>query len=236
MYLALASVVTLAVLTADWLWRRYADRIAPAGSRRWAIPLAAVLLATAALAAVTCRRNMDYVSDERMYRSTLAHAPNNARAILNVAALTSQTGDWPGTLELINRAIAADPTFPISWLQRGIVHREMGQLDQAMQDFNRAIELEREFPAAYNERADMFLRRGDHPAALADCNKAIGQAPQIGLFYHTRAEVYFAMKQYDRAQDDLKLAREHGAQIDQGFLRKLQQAAERKPPALRGAE
>ena len=80
-YLALAAVLVLLVIGAEWLRRRWAERRDP----RWGLGAVGTLLALSTFA-----RSRMYESPEGLWRDTIRKAPSNARAYDNLSAILRQ--------------------------------------------------------------------------------------------------------------------------------------------------
>jgi tetratricopeptide (TPR) repeat protein len=105
-YLALATVLVVAVVGAEWLRRRYRETLSPA---RLQIAGGVVALV---LAVSTAARSYTYASSERLWRDAAAKAPENPRALSNFGyALTLQRPAKLAEAEtVLRRAISLDTT------------------------------------------------------------------------------------------------------------------------------
>ncbi len=81
--------------------------------------------------------------------------PNCTPAYLSRAELRFQSGDLPGGLSDLNRAIETDPHSESSfryYIYRGSARKQVGDLVDARADFSQAIILKPDLGAAYKER------------------------------------------------------------------------------------
>ncbi len=104
MYLALAPVLIVAVVGAEWIRRRFAPRV----SRRWVG--AGVAGIAAALAVTTAMRCRTYTSPEALWRSAAQAVPENSRALgfLGVALFNSRPHKTAAAESAFVKAFAQD--------------------------------------------------------------------------------------------------------------------------------
>jgi tetratricopeptide (TPR) repeat protein len=70
-------------------------------------------------------------------------------------------------------AIRLDPNFVEAFNNRGAVHFNKGNLDDAIADSNEALRLKPDHASALNNRASARLKKGDIDGAMADYDEAI---------------------------------------------------------------
>jgi tetratricopeptide (TPR) repeat protein len=91
------------------------------------------------------------------------------------------------------------------WYQRALVHRELGNDEQAVADFTQSIGMDTGFPPAYIERGDAYLSLGELELALADYEHVLGfgEIPQAymgrGAVFQARGEIEAAVEAYEKA-------------------------------------
>jgi CheY-like chemotaxis protein len=71
----------------------------------------------------------------------LAENPNGSEALALKCELLYNQGDKTGGLELCDQAIAANGANADAWLNKGMIHFDLGQNDQAKRAFERYLEL-----------------------------------------------------------------------------------------------
>lgn len=86
--------------------------------------------------------------------------------------LKESAGDSAGAMELYSRGIAAAPS---EWLfyRRGILHRNSGEFDAALEDMDRAVALPPVPPLISNERLLLLIQMGRPAQAVAEIQAAI---------------------------------------------------------------
>ncbi len=122
----------------------------------------------------------------------------------------SATGDIQGAMEALDIAVAAAPdAAPQAYYYRALLHLELGDNDQALQDLDKAIEQNPHFAEAFAARGNVYLSVGRPASAVEDFNKALqfGLANEASVFVN-RGLAYFQMDIYDLAEQDFKKALE----------------------------
>ena len=78
----------------------------------------------------------------------------------------------------LNRAIALNPHFYFSYINRGAVYHSKGDYDHSILDYTKAIELNPNDPSAYNNRAISYYGKKEYDKAWDDVHKteALGGA------------------------------------------------------------
>jgi tetratricopeptide (TPR) repeat protein len=149
-YLALAPVLVVAVVGAEWIRRRVATRV----SRRW-IGWGAAGIA-GALAVATAMRSRTYTSPEALWRSAAQAVPENSRALgfLGVALFNSRPPKIAAAESAFVKAFAQD-----SSCQAGC--REYATLLSTEGRFREAVPLLERQEAQYGSRAldDVLLNQ-----------------------------------------------------------------------------
>ena len=66
------------------------------------------------------------------------------------------------------------PSYAAAYLGRGLVYRQKGQLDPALNDFNKAIAMRPDNAQAYYNRGLLYQGQRQHQFAIDDFSTAIG--------------------------------------------------------------
>jgi superkiller protein 3 len=137
---------------------------------------------------------------------------------------------YRGALEQYNQAIAADPQFAVAWMNKGIMHVNLGQYPDALAAFEKAFTIDSQYEKARNKHrlitrylegkydeviaidasfAAAWLGKGRQHQTLKQYTEALdayGQAlaldPNYGEAKLARAAVFFIQKRYDEAIAD----------------------------------
>lgn len=127
-YLALANVLVLGVVTAEWLRRRYFT-----GVSRLRIGVAVGAVAVV-LAAATAARGTTYATSERLWRDAVTKVPDNPRANVNLGyALSRERPPKYAEAETaLRRAIVQDTTCRHGCAQLASVLAAQGRFPEAI--------------------------------------------------------------------------------------------------------
>lgn len=168
MYLPLAAVLALAVLSAHVLVSR--------ASRQWLVPAAALALAFV-FAAQTAARNRDYESDERIWMDTIAKQPSNARAHHNYAVDLTRVGRMEAAEIQARAALAAKPDMAEAHQLLGVILGTTGRPDEGIAELRRASELDPADPGTYRNLGEAYGAKGEFALAAHAFLQAIRYQP-----------------------------------------------------------
>jgi hypothetical protein len=94
-------------------------------------------------------------------------------------------------------------------LRRGLMHRELGQVPEAMADFTALIDADRGNSQARDERARTLLELGKLDDALADSDAAVWVDPYTSAFHRLRAQILTRVGRREEATAAATLAAEY---------------------------
>ena len=176
-YLALACVLVLAVVGAEWLRRRYFAAIPP---RRIAVAAAglAVLLAT-----TTAFRSHTYSSAELLWRDAAAKIPENARANANLgyALARERPPKYAEAETVLRRAMAQDTTCRHGCDQLASVMGAQGRYAEAVGLLQRAIASNPRDMQAEGRLALDLMKMGEFDQAIAHLERLATARPSEHL-------------------------------------------------------
>ena len=112
-------------------------------------------------------------------RRVLAHYYSNVGA----EALTANDPDR--AMEMFTRALATDDTLAAAWVNRGVAHRRLGELEAAEADYLRALELDPDEISAASNLARLYQITGRNRAARPYL-KLVRKHRRQNPFYHFR--------------------------------------------------
>ena len=149
MYLPLAAVLSGLVCggyqAAQWLVHR--GRLSPGAMRVLGGCMAGC--AGIALGIVTIQRNASYQSDLLIWQDTVAKAPHNYRAHLNLGNALAERGHIDEAIADYRKALELKPDYAEAHYNLGKRLAQHGQSDEAMAHFHEALRL----ALARNDRA-----------------------------------------------------------------------------------
>ncbi len=90
-----------------------------------------------------------------------------------------------------DNALRVDPGFVDAWNNRGVAHRDQGNLDSALVDLDEAVRLAPDDAQARSNRGMVQCERGNYGAALTDLDAAVRLAPQDAEIRANRGVVRF---------------------------------------------
>jgi Flp pilus assembly protein TadD len=102
----------------------------------------------------------------RSLEQYLAENPNDAEALLRLASLSFEVGDWSRCAEMYERHLELRPGDPDVLSDLGLCYRQMGQVERALAVFDRAQEIDPEhWRSRFNEVVVLAIDRRDFDAA-----------------------------------------------------------------------
>jgi lipoprotein NlpI len=107
-------------------------------------------------------------------------------------------------LELVGKAIAADPTDPQGILARGHMREAMGQYDEAVADFGRVVRLDPKLAEAYDSRGDALLKQGKFAEAVADFDRFLALKPREAPGHWRRGIALYYAGRFADGKDQFK--------------------------------
>lgn len=150
------------------------------------------------------RGRLDVARD--IYKAVLTAHPDHFDALHLLGTLAAQTGCFQDAIELLDRAIAADPQVPQAWNNRGNALQELRRPLEALDCFDRAVALNPGYVEAWNNRGNALkdLKRLDE--ALASYDKALTLRPDYAPAHMNRGNAlrdlklpHHALRAYDQA-------------------------------------
>ncbi|WP_319407659.1 tetratricopeptide repeat protein [uncultured Desulfosarcina sp.] len=122
------------------------------------------------------------------------------------------------SIDLLTRAIEADPSYTLAIVSRGAAFLKTDMLDRAQSDFDRAITINPDYARAYHLRGLVSEKRGDNHTALADFNRATELDPEYGAAYYSRAALHAKMANTEKAQGDIEMIAHLGCRNMETFM------------------
>jgi tetratricopeptide (TPR) repeat protein len=220
MYLALAAVVTLAVLAIYTL----------AGRRS----LAVCLLLAVGLGFSTHRRNDDYQSAVTIWNDTVAKRPNNPRGHNNLGYALDQAGGMAAAKAQYEEALRLDPSYADAHNNLGGILDKMGQQAEAKTQYEETLRLDPGQVDARNNLGMVLEKMGRVAAAKEQYEEALRLKPDsveahnnLGNALDKMGRLAEARAQYEEA---LRLEPENARAHDNlgNLFEKMGQVAEAK--------
>ncbi|WP_084964741.1 tetratricopeptide repeat protein [Thermoactinospora rubra] len=132
------------------------------------------------------------------------HPVHRMVLLVNRAQLLAALGHAKEALEDYGAAVALDPGFPDTYLDRGNLCYRLGRYEEALADYETAIRLSPPLPEAYYNRAQARLALGETAAALADLGRVIELDPEYVDAYVNRAGLLAGLERDEEARRDVE--------------------------------
>jgi len=171
MYLPLAGLVVLCVVLGF--------RVVSRASVPWIRAAAAVLVVAlaATLAWATTRRNLDYRSEETLWRTALTARPANPRAHASLGQAIHRTGRPAEAIPHYRRALDLDDQYSDAYFNLGVAEADLGRSDLAIENYRRALRLNPKLDRAQHNLGAELANRGDLEAAIGYFREALRLRP-----------------------------------------------------------
>lgn len=142
MYLSLASVVIVCVAAGYAGLGHFCERFSVVGSgRRW-LTGALVVTVAGTLGYGTLRRNQDYHSEVTIWRTVVAHRPQNARGRSNLGAALIKRDRIDEAIQELREALRLDPQQAHSHTNLGAALVKANRIDQGIVELRTALRLD----------------------------------------------------------------------------------------------
>jgi predicted O-linked N-acetylglucosamine transferase (SPINDLY family) len=159
-------------------------------------------------AAMEFHRGGDALQAEAMYLQVLSREPNHAEALHLLGLLTSQMGRQPAALELIERAIHADPLAAEYRVNLGVVLEEMGRPEEAIAAYRLAIDLRPDLADAHVNLGNILAKQKRWDEAIAAYRAALANRPGNPRVHNNLGAALYNSGQIDPAIAELRKALE----------------------------
>jgi Flp pilus assembly protein TadD len=120
---------------------------------------------------------------EATCRGVLKGEPNQGDALNILGMLALQSGRIDEAVEVLGRAVAANPLAVSFHSNLGMALSTKGRLDDAIAEFRRAIALKPDYAEAHSNLSLSLTRRGLHEEAIQACQEAIRLQPTWAELY-----------------------------------------------------
>jgi tetratricopeptide (TPR) repeat protein len=96
-------------------------------------------------------------------------------------------------------SINCNPSFSLAYINRGVAHKEYGNINEAISDFDTAISLQPTLTQAIVNKGVIYKDKGDYEQAIRIYNIAIEQDPIFANAYINRGLAFQIIENYDEA-------------------------------------
>ncbi|MBA3805371.1 MAG: tetratricopeptide repeat protein, partial [Acidobacteria bacterium] len=127
---------------------------------------------------------------EESLRRILAREPNNATALNNLGYFLVERNERLGeALEMIQKAVRAEPTNSSFLDSLGWVYYKLGNLDEAERHLSEAARRDATSATIHNHLGDIYQRRGKTEQARAAWQKALALAVEVDEITRIKAKL-----------------------------------------------
>lgn len=89
----------------------------------------------------TNQRSLDWMNEDRLFKSALRVCPNNAKVYYNIGRLASQNGDDQMAMIYYQYAIKLYPDYDAALMNLGNLYRSLNDLDTAESYIEKSIKI-----------------------------------------------------------------------------------------------
>jgi len=132
----------------------------------------------------------DYVEAARLLESALGRIPDHVHARLDLALAWLRLGRWVEARAEVDRAVISHPGYPLTWVVRGMVQKQGGDLDGAYASTTRALDLEPDMALAHSNLGEILYASKCPQKAKRHLQQAVTLAPDIPDAYYWLALVH----------------------------------------------
>jgi tetratricopeptide (TPR) repeat protein len=141
------------------------------------------------------------------YKEALKHNPNFAAAIWGKVLIELEQKKQTDALADLDKAIAADPAFPLPYLARASYYgTTIGNYERALADLQLAQGVAPDNPLVLAHLAVGYADNNQPEQALETAQKALAFDPGLALGFYARGRAEYALGQFAAAEKDLSIA------------------------------
>ena len=140
----------------------------------------------------------------------------------------SGEGEYDLAISDFNEAVEIKSRYAEAYFNRGNAYYAKGRFDEAISDYGKAVETDPDYAEAYYNRGNAYYDKEQYDEAISDYSKAVEINSAYAEAYFNRGVAYSYKKEYEKALSDVAKAKNLGYEVQQGFLKALREAKERK--------
>ncbi len=187
MYLPLAALVALGVAAAYLRWGRGA--------------LVVAAIVAVGFGGLTWQRNRAYQSELGLWTETVAQAPANARARINLAECLLLLGRPAEALPHAQEAVHLKPNYPEAHTNVAIALAELGRPEEALPSCLEALRLKPDSARAHSNLGTVLIKLGRLPEAITHLEESLRLAPDAPDAAKVRNNLGIALLRAGRPAD-----------------------------------
>ena len=133
------------------------------------------------------------------YGEVLKTRPLHDKSLYMLGYIAGQQGDFSKAITYFDKAISINSHSSEYFLNRGIAHRNLNQLEAAVRDYDKSIEMNPDASESYLARATARHLRKDLIQAVVDYGMAISINPECAEAFFNMGQALQQLKQADSA-------------------------------------
>lgn len=120
-------------------------------------------------------------------------------ALVQEAVALCERGRFTDAVDVVQRALAADPANARAHKLLGMALHRLGRHDEALAAFDRAVAQQPDFADAHGGRGDVLLDLGRHAEAVASYDRALARGPDSTADWCNRGAALQGLERYEDA-------------------------------------
>ena len=132
----------------------------------------------------------NYASAERLYRQALAIAPDSLESLKRLGILEQTELKFDDSIQLFERVLASDPTFPQVNFFLGASYFGKGDFTRAIESFERELKALSPHPRAHYYLALALQSSGRVEEAISQLNRSFAENPKDADALYELARIY----------------------------------------------
>jgi tetratricopeptide (TPR) repeat protein len=133
------------------------------------------------------------------YEEVLKSSPLHDKSLYMLGYIAGQQGNFSKAVTYFDKAISINSSSSEYFLNRGIAHRNLYQLEAAVRDYDKSIELNPDVSESYLARATARHLSKDLIQAVVDYGMAISINPDCAEAFFNMGHALLQLKQADSA-------------------------------------
>ncbi|MCK4658627.1 MAG: tetratricopeptide repeat protein [Phycisphaerae bacterium] len=206
MYLPLAAVVVLAVITGRAVLGYLSVRLSLKSQSPRLIAGILVVLVGAGLGWGTVRRNRDYHSKQAMWSDVVHKRPENSRAYNNLGMALIGLGKTQEAIARWNKALELEPNYLEAHNNLGKAYHQQGKTTDAIKHFTEILRLAPDSAIAHNSLGDALVGLGEIDEGIVHLRKALSLKPRFAKAHNNLGMALGRQGKFDKAAECLATA------------------------------
>ena len=187
MYLPLAALVALAVVSGYAML----EKVAP----RWArhLELATASALAVVLSVVSVHRLAAYETELILWQDAFLHEPDSSLININLGVQLNKAGRTEEGLQRLLHAVQVDPDWFLGHYNLARAYEDAGQTDEALHEYEQALRAKSNHVASHNNLGRILSDQGKYPEAIAHFEEALRYKPSFSAAHNNFGTAYIQL-------------------------------------------